>query len=202
MLKDGISETSPAGNYTLVVSVAEGENTLAKAREYTFEITKNTAVISDATLADKTENISWTYGDEPGELSYTVTVGDTDITGIATYEYFTRGWEESGDWVSAGTSLSDGSDAGYYKVVITIAEDNNNYSGDEVTIEFTINKQTVKVPVLTGGYENGGRYFVYNGSFEPPVPKREGIYITNLSRQLDFRRLNEKRFAPRKLCLG
>ena len=178
VLKDGISETSPAGNYTLVVSVAEGENTLAKAREYTFEITKNTAVISDATLADKTENISWTYGDEPGELSYTVTVGDTDITGIATYEYFTRGWEESGDWVSAGTSLSDGSDAGYYKVVITIAEDNNNYSGDEVTIEFTINKQTVKVPVLTGGYENGGRYFVYqNGNvLHPTVPEREGIY--------------------------
>ena len=173
-----ISATSPAGNYTLVVSVAEGENTLANTREYTFTITKNTAVISDATLAGGTENISWTYGDEPGELSYTVTVGVTDITDIATYEYFTRGWDESGDWVSAGTSLSAGSDAGYYQVVITIADDANNYSGGKVIIEFTINKQTVKVPVLTGGYENGGRYFVYQNGvpLSPTVPEREGIY--------------------------
>ena len=89
VLKDGISATSPAGNYTLVVSVAEGENTRANTREYTFTITKNTAVISDATLDGKTENISWTYGDKPGELSYTVTVGDTDITGSANVEYFT-----------------------------------------------------------------------------------------------------------------
>ena len=178
VLEDGISATSPAGNYTLVVSVAEGENTLANAREYTFEITKNTAVISGATLADKTENISWTYGEKPGELSYTVTVGNTDITDIATYEYFTRGWDENGDWVSAGTSLSAGSDAGYYKVEITIAEDANNYSGGKVIIEFTINKQTVEVPVLTDGYENGGRYFVYqNGNvLHPTVPEREGIY--------------------------
>ena len=173
-----ISATSPAGNYTLVVSVAEGENTLANTREYTFTITKNTAVISDATLTDGTEDIrSWTYGDEPGELSYTVTVGDTDITGSANVEYFTRGWDESGDWVSAGTSLSAGSDAGYYKVVITIADD-ANYSGAVVTIEFTITKQTVEVPVLTGGYENGGRYFVYQNGvpLSPTVPEREGIY--------------------------
>ncbi len=180
VLEKGISAKSPAGNYTLVVSVAEGENTLANTREYTFTITKNTAVISDATLTDGTEDIrSWTYGDEPGKLSYTVTVGDTDITDIATYEYFTRGWDESGDWVSAGTSLSAGSDAGYYQVVITIAEDANNYFGDDdVTIEFTITKQTVEVPVLTDGYENGGRYFVYqNGNvLHPTVPEREGIY--------------------------
>ena len=177
VLKEGISKTSPAGDYTLVVSVAEGENTLANTREYTFTITKNTAVISDATLDGKTENISWTYGDKPGELSYTVTVGETDITGFATYEYFTRGWDENGDWVSAGTSLSAGSDAGYYKVEITIADD-ANYSGGKVTIEFTINKQTVEVPVLTGGYENGGRYFVYQNGvpLSPTVPKREGIY--------------------------
>ena len=177
VLKEGISAKSPAGRYTLVVSVAEGENTRANTREYTFTITKNTAVISDATLDGGTENISWTYGDEPGKLSYTVTVGDTNITGTATYEYFTRGWDANGDWVSAG-SLSAGSDAGYYKVVITIAEDNNNYFGGKVIIEFTINKQTVKVPVLTDGYENGGRYFVYqNGNvLHPTVPKREGIY--------------------------
>ena len=178
-----ISKTSPAGNYTLVVSVAEGENTLANAREYPFEITKNTAVISDATLAGKTQNISWTYGAKPGELSYTVTVGDTDITGSANVEYFTRGWDENGDWVSAGTSLSAGSDAGYYKVVITIAEDANNYFGGVVTIEFTINKQTVKVPVLTGGDgvsdDYGNRYFTYNGSSQHPdveVELEEGLY--------------------------
>ena len=177
-----ISATSPAGNYTLVVSVAEGENTLANAREYTFEITKNTAVISGATLDGKTENISWTYGDEPGKLSYTVTVGDTDITGSAKVEYFTRGWDESGSPVSAGASLSAGSDAGYYKVVITIAEDANNYSRDEVTIEFTINKQTVEVPVLTGGDgvgQYGNRYFTYNGSSQRPgveVELEEGLY--------------------------
>ena len=177
VLEKGISAKSPAGNYTLVVSVAEGENTRANAREYPFEIKKNTAVISDATLAGGTENISWTYGDEPGELSYTVTVGDTNITGSANVKYFTRGWDESGDWVSAGTSLSAGSDAGYYQVVITIADD-ANYSGAVVTIEFTINKQTVEVPVLTGGYENGGRYFVYqNGTpLSPEVHEREGIY--------------------------
>ncbi len=182
VLKDGISAKSPAGDYTLVVSVAEGENTRANTKEYTFTITKNKAVISDATLADKTENISWTYGDEPGELSYTVTVGNTDITDIATYEYFTRGWDENGDWVSAGTSLSAGSDAGYYKVVITIAEDANNYSGAVVTIEFTINKQTVEVPVLAGGDgvgQYGNRYFTYNGSSQHPdvkVELEEGLY--------------------------
>ena len=183
VLKDGISAKSPAGNYTLVVSVAEGENTRANTREYTFTITKNTAVISDATLTDGTEDIrSWTYGDEPGELSYTVTVGETDITGFATYEYFTRGWDENGDWVSAGTSLSAGSDAGYYKVVITIAEDANNYSGDKVIIEFTINKQTVEVPVLKGGDgvgQYGNRYFTYNGSSQRPgveVELEEGLY--------------------------
>lgn len=182
VLKDGISATSPAGRYTLVVSVAEGENTRANTREYPFAITKNTAVISDATLAGKTENISWTYGDEPGELSYTVTVGDTDITGSANVEYFTRGWDESGSPVSAGASLSAGSDAGYYKVVITIAEDANNYSGAVVTIEFTITKQTVEVPVLTGGDgvgQYGNRYFTYNGSSQRPgveVELEEGLY--------------------------
>ena len=180
VIGDEIFATSPAGDYTLVVSVAEGENTLAKTREYAFTITKNKAVISDATLAGKTENISWTYGDEPGELSYTVTVGDTDITGSANVEYFTRGWDESGDWKELGSkvNLTKTSDAGYYKVVITIAEDANNYSGDVVTIEFTITKQTVEVPVLTDGYENGGRYFVYqNGNvLHPTVPEREGIY--------------------------
>ena len=184
VLKDGISKTSPAGSYTLVVSVAEGENTLANTKEYTFTITKNTAVISDATLAGGTENISWTYGDEPGKLSYTVTVGDTNITDIATYEYFTRGWEESGDWKELGSKvgLTKTSDAGYYKVVITIAEDKNNYLGKEVTIEFTINKQTVEVPVLTGGDgvgQYGNRYFTYNGSSQRPgveVELEEGLY--------------------------
>ena len=182
VLGDEIFATSPAGNYTLVVSVAEGENTLANTKEYTFTITKNTAVISDATLAGKTENISWTYGDEPGKLSYTVTVGDTNIKGFATYEYSTRGWNEN--WVGLGSKvdLTKDSDAGYYKVVITIAEDANNYSGDEVTIEFTINKQTVEVPVLAGGDgvgQYGNRYFTYNGSSQHPdvkVELEEGLY--------------------------
>ena len=184
--ENGISATSPAGNYTLVVSVAEGENTLANEREYSFTITKNTAVISDATLTDGTEDIrSWTYGEVPGELSYTVTVGNTDITDIATYEYFTRGWDESGDWKELGSkvNLTKTSDAGYYKVVITIAEDANNYFGTEVTIEFTITKQTVEVPVLTGGDgvsdDYGNRYFTYNGSSQHPdveVELEEGLY--------------------------
>ena len=34
------------------------------------------------------------------------------------------------------------------------------------------------MPVLTGGYEGGGRYFVYQNGvpLSPTVPKREGIY--------------------------
>ena len=65
---------------------------------------------------------------------------------------------------------------------ITIADD-ANYSGDKVTIEFTINKQTVKVPVLTDGdgvsEDYGNRYFTYNGSSQHPdvkVELEEGLY--------------------------
>ncbi len=167
-----ISATTDVGDYVLRVTVPAGDNTNAAYRYYSFSITQNSAVISGAAI----ENVSgWTYGDVPHALSFTVTVGDTDITAVAQVEYFTSGWG-SGE-TTVGSSLASSANAGNYRVVISV-DGNDNYIGAQTEIPFTINKLPVAVPVVSGGYNDAGRYFVYdNGSpLFPTVQSDEDVY--------------------------
>ena len=167
-----VSASTPAGDYILRVTIPEGDNTNAVSRDFEFTISKGQASISnDVDIAD------WTYGDEPHALTYTVNVGALDITEEATVAYYTQGWNGEAAWTSAGAELDDTADAGYYRVVITVVG-NDNYDGDSAELTFTINKQVVPVPTLSGGYNDQGRYFEYDGgaTLKPTVTENEGIY--------------------------
>ena len=142
---------TPQGNYILRVSIGNGRNTYAVHDDIPFTITPGEAEIKDITLEGGED---WTYGDPLAEhaLSYSVWVNDLEleVNQELQVQYFTKGWSGDGaDWGDPVVDFGQYSDAGYYKIVITIADDaSGNYLGakDETTT-FTIEKYLVSVPI-------------------------------------------------------
>ena len=149
----------PAGSYVLRASIAAGANTNAAYEDFEFTVTPNTNATVTAEFADVTE---WTYGDDPHAFTAEVIVGTLKYGNAAvTVEYFTRGWNTEGEWTSLGNSLTEAANAGYYYAQVTINA-NDNYSGNSITVEFTINKYVVDIPEFTRA-----NMFVENVSWKP-----------------------------------
>lgn len=161
-----LAKNSPVGDYVLRVSIGRGENTDEIHEDFAFKITQGQAVIEDIELVDKD---SWTFGDplEDHTLTYTVRVNDLTIAVdlASQVQYLTAGWDGGANWVPV-EDFNRYSDAGYYKIVITIKDDADNYLIAEETVTFTINKFKVAVPdyTRTNSFEEGV-------SWKPEIPE-------------------------------
>ena len=142
-----ISNALPAGDYVLRASIAAGANTNAAHEDFEFTVSKNTGATVTAEFADVKK---WTYGDKPHAFTAQVTVGTLKYSNDAvTVTYRTKGW--GSEW-SPVESLSSTSPAGVYEATFTIKA-NDNYSGNSITVKFTINKYVVTVPTYTRANE-------------------------------------------------
>ena len=156
-----ISATTPAGDYVLVLSVAESENVLGATIERTFTVAVGSGTIS-AELGD-TE--TWFYRDDLSEhgLSVSGTVsGDAGLT--FGKDDCTVVYERSvgGKWESV--EFSNMADAGNYRVTVSLT-DSSNFTAQPAVIEFTIQKYVVAIPEFE-------RTHVYDNSvWTPDVPK-------------------------------
>ena len=162
-----ISNALPAGDYVLRASIAAGANTNATHENFAFTVSKNTGATVTAEFADVTE---WTYGDKPHAFTAEVTVGTLKYGNDAvTVEYFTRGWDAEGEWTSLGNSLTEAANAGYYYAQVTINA-NDNYSGNSITVKFTIKKYVVSIPDFD-------RDEVFdNAVWTPTIPAGDGVW--------------------------
>lgn len=163
-----LTNESPVGSYVLRVSIGRGENTDEIHEDFAFKITQGQAVIEDILLAGRD---SWTFGDplEDHTLTYTVRVNDLTIAVdlASQVQYLTAGWDggDGANWVPV-EDFNRYSDAGYYKIVITIKDDAGNYLTAEKTVTFTINKFKVAVPDYTRTNS-----FEENVSWKPEIPE-------------------------------
>ena len=159
----------PAGSYVLRASIAAGANTNATHENFAFTVSKNTGATVTAEFADVTE---WKYGDDPHAFTARVTVGTLKYGNAAvTVEYFTRGWNAEGEWTSVGKSLTKAANAGYYYAQFTINA-NGNYSGNPITVEFTIKKYVVTVPTYTRANEYA------TDEFDVPIPWKPEVALS------------------------
>ncbi len=163
-----LTNESPVGSYVLRVSIGDGENTDEIHEDFAFKITQGQAVIEGIELVDKD---SWTFGDplEDHTLTYTVRVNDLTIAVdlASQVQYLTAGWDggDGANWVPVG-DFNQYSAAGYYKIVITVADEEGNYLSAKETVTFTINKFKVAVPdyTRTNSFEEGV-------SWKPEIPE-------------------------------
>ena len=162
-----ISNALPADDYVLRASIAAGANTNAAYEDFEFTVTPNTGAVVTAEFENAD---AWTYGDDPHDFTAEVTVGTLKYGNAAvTVEYFTRGWNTEGDWTSVGNSLTKAANAGYYYAQVTINA-NGNYSGNPITVEFTIKKYVVSIPDFD-------RNEVFdNAVWTPTIPAGDGVW--------------------------
>ena len=154
-----ISNALPAGDYVLRASIAADANTNAAYEDFEFTVTPNTGATVTAEFADVK---NWTYDDDPHAFTAQVTVGTLKYGNDAvTVEYFTRGWNTEGEWTSLGNSLTEAANAGYYYAQVTIKA-NDDYSGEAITVKFTIKRFVVDIPEFTRA-----NMFVENVSWKP-----------------------------------
>ena len=164
-----LAKNSPVGDYVLRVSIGRGENTDEIHEDFAFTITQGQAVIEGIDLAGQD---SWTFGDplEDHTLTYTVRVNDLEIKvdPATQVQYFTSGWDggDGADWGDPVEDFNQYSNAGHYKIVITIKDAAGNYSTEEETVTFTINKFKVAVPDYTRTNS-----FKENVSWKPEIPE-------------------------------
>ena len=158
-----------AGDYVLRASIAADANTNAAYEDFEFTVTPNTGATVTAEFADVTE---WTYGDKPHAFTAEVTVGKLKYGNDAvTVEYFTSGWNAEGEWTSLGNSLTEAANAGYYYAQVTINA-NDNYSGNSITVPFTIKKYVVTVPTYTRANEYA------TDEFDVPIPWKPEVALS------------------------
>ena len=156
-----ISATTPAGDYVLVLSVADSDNTVGAEIERAFTV----AVGSGAISAELNDTETWFYRDDLSEhgLSVSGTVsGDAGLT--FGKDDCTVVYERSvgGKWESV--EFSNMADAGNYRVTVSLT-DSSNFTAQPAVIEFTIQKYVVAIPEFE-------RTHVYDNSvWTPDVPK-------------------------------
>lgn len=162
---------SGAGNYILRVSVSEGDNYKAGSKDYSFTVKRGRASIS--IKIEGADN--WAYLDlaENHAITVTVTVGEGNHAKITPQiTYYTRGWNENGDWTTT-QKPGDNSAAGYYYIGVEVA-DTDNYTGtslgeDDTKSRFTIHKKQISIPELKDDDGGAGqRQLEFNGNSQAP----------------------------------
>lgn len=156
-----ISNALPADAYILRASIAAGANTNAAYEDFEFTVTPNTGAVVTAEFENAD---AWTYRDDPHAFTARVTVGTLTYGNAAvTVTYRTKGW--GSEW-SPVESLSSTSPAGVYEATFTINA-NDNYSGNSITVPFTIKKYVVSIP-----YFDRDEVFD-NAVWKPTIPESE-----------------------------
>ena len=128
------TQPTDAGEYDVVITIAETDN--YEGGELTATLTINKAT-SAASL--DSEGYTITFGDDPVDI-------ESDITNPANAEISIAYVDENGNSYSMQPT-----DAGEYDVVITIAE-TDNYEGDELTTTLTINKADCPATLNTSSF--------------------------------------------------
>ena len=161
-----ISNALPADDYVLRASIAAGANTNAAYEDFEFTVTPNTGAVVTAEFENAD---AWTYRDDPHAFTAEVTVGTLTYGNAAvTVTYRTKGW--GSEW-SPVESLSSASPAGVYEATVTINA-NDNYSGNSITVEFTIKKYVVTVPTYTRANEYA------TDEFDVPIPWKPTVALS------------------------
>jgi len=148
----GYEETQPenVGNYYLKAVVEETLNYDGCSEIIEFKITQNSAVITDLKIDD------WKYGSNPNEPSAKTNFG------IISYSYYDENNSLVNELINAGN----------YYVKATV-EGCDNYTGDEKTFDFVIEKFELDIPTfepkkytgstLSCGLTSNEKYTVENG---------------------------------------
>lgn len=135
-----------AGDYNAILTLVDGDNykwntTDASAVTLSYSIAKATVTLSNLTI------VGWTYGQEANAPEVILTKDFADAVTV-TYEYLVNG-----TWVESAPT-----DAGTYTVKAEVAG-TANYTGVEITLEFTIAKASVVINGANDSYTT-----IYNGN--------------------------------------
>lgn len=140
-----------SGSYTATFTLTHPEN-------YRWASTENASVTVNWTITqgqNKVKNLSiadagnWYYDDEAHEVTYNLLYTDGAVVSVI----YWKGNEELGS--------NPPTDAGTYKVVVTV-EETRNYKGNSAELSFTIKPKELDLPtVVYAGGENG---YIYSGS--------------------------------------
>ncbi len=164
-----IGNTTPAGEYTLVLSVDGSKNTIGcQTDAYSFTVAKGRATIS-ASLAD-TED--WEYKDALSDHELTA---NGTVAGSAGFEFGSENYtvtyqRSNGTGWETVSNFNENAPAGDYRVVISLTDD-SNYTADDVTISFTIQKFVVAIPDFGRIHELSGEVWT------PDIPADGGTDV-------------------------
>lgn len=152
-----------SGSYTATFTLTHPEN-------YRWASTKNASVTVNWTITqgqNEVKNLSiadagnWYYDDEAHEVTYNLLYTDGAVVSVI----YWKGDEELG--------TNPPTDAGTYKVVVTV-EETRNYKGDSAELSFTIKPKELDLPTVV--YAGGEDGYIYSGS---------AIYVTVRAGYLD-----------------
>lgn len=152
-----------SGSYTATFTLTHPEN-------YRWASTENASVTVNWTITqgqNEVKNLSiadagnWYYDDEAHEVTYNLLYTDGAVVSVI----YWKGDEELG--------TNPPTDAGTYKVVVTV-EETRNYKGDSAELSFTIKPKELDLPTVV--YAGGEDGYIYSGS---------AIYVTVRAGYLD-----------------
>lgn len=140
-----------SGSYTATFTLTHPEN-------YRWASTENASVTVNWTITqgqNEVKNLSiadagnWYYDDEAHEVTYNLLYTDGAVVSVI----YWKGNEELG--------TNPPTDAGTYKVVVTV-EETRNYKGDSAELSFTIKPKELDLPTVV--YAGGEDGYIYSGS--------------------------------------
>lgn len=140
-----------SGSYTATFTLTHPENyrwasTESASVTVNWTITQGQNEVQNLSVADAN---AWYYGDEAHEVTYNLLYTDGAVVSVI----YWKGDEELG--------TTPPTDAGTYKVVVTVGE-TRNYKGDSAELSFTIKPKELDLPTVV--YAGGEDGYVYSGS--------------------------------------
>lgn len=151
MTCDEQTNVPASGSYTATFTLTHPEN-------YRWASTENASVTVNWTITqgqNEVKNLSiadagnWYYDDEAHEVTYNLLYTDGAVVSVI----YWKGDEELG--------TNPPTDAGTYKVVVTV-EETRNYKGDSAELSFTIKPKELDLPTVV--YTDGEGGYIYSGS--------------------------------------
>lgn len=140
-----------SGSYTATFTLTHPENhrwasTESASVTVNWTITQGQNKVQNLSVADAN---AWYYGDEAHEVTYNLLYTDGAVFSVI----YWKGDEELG--------TTPPTDAGTYKVVVTVGE-TRNYKGDSAELSFTIKPKELDLPTVV--YTDGEDGYIYSGS--------------------------------------
>lgn len=140
-----------SGSYTATFTLTHPENhrwasTESASVTVNWTITQGQNKVQNLSVADAN---AWYYGDEAHEVTYNLLYTDGEVVSVI----YWKGDEELG--------TTPPTDAGTYKVVVTVGE-TRNYKGDSAERSFTIKPKELDLPTVV--YAGGEGGYIYSGS--------------------------------------